>query len=172
MTGATAAAAPALRDRRAGRVAAVNLTVCGLLLAQYLLGMVANLFVTIPAHHPGAGAANYFSGSASGLGWVIPNGPAWLAAHASLGLALVLAAIGSLVLTWGRAGRLCTTLSAVGLLAIIGAGFNGLSFLTYNHNFSSMIMAGLWALALACYLTCVYLAGRRHAPPAADSGSV
>jgi hypothetical protein len=141
------------------------------LLVQYLLGMVANLFVTIPAHHPGAGA-NYFSGSASGLGWVIPNGPGWLAAHSALGLALVLTAIGSLVLTWGRAGRLCTASSIVGLLAIIGAGFNGLSFLTYGHNFSSMIMAGLWALALACYLTCVYLASRRQSPPLADSSPV
>jgi hypothetical protein len=164
MTAAAEAAALPRGGRRAVRVAGVNLAVCLLLLVQYLLGMVANLFVTIPAHHPGAGAANYFSGSASGLGWVIPNGPGWLAAHAALGLALVLVAIASLVLTWGRAGRLCTATSALGLLAIIGAGFNGLSFLDFGHNFSSMIMAGLWALALACYLTCVYLAGRSHAP--------
>jgi hypothetical protein len=162
MTGAAQAAGRAYGGRRAVPVAAVNLTVCVLLLVQYLLGMVGNLFVTIPAHHPGADPANYFTGSASGLGWVIPDGPGWLAAHAALGLALVLAAIGSLVLTWGRAGRLCTAMSALGLLAIIGAGFNGLSFLDFGYNSSSMIMAGLWALALACYLTCVYLAARRR----------
>jgi hypothetical protein len=170
-TAAEAAARPP-GGRAAGRVAAISFVVCVLLLVQYLLGMVANLFVTIPAHHPGAGAADYFSGSASGLGWVIPDGPGWLAAHSALGLALVLAAIRSLMLTWGRAGRLCAAASALGLLAIIGAGFNGLSFLTYGHNFSSMIMAGLWALALACYLTCVYVASRRHATPPGDSGSV
>jgi hypothetical protein len=49
----------------------------------------------------------------------------------------------------------------VGALAIIGAGFNGISFLNYGHAFSSMIMAGLWALALACYLTGAILASRR-----------
>jgi hypothetical protein len=31
---------------------------CMLLLIQYLLGMAVNLFVTIPRHHPGAGARN------------------------------------------------------------------------------------------------------------------
>lgn len=170
MTAAAQAAARRRGRRRTGRVAAINFTVCVLLLAQYLLGMVANLFVTIPAHHPGANPANYFTGSASSLGWVIPNGPGWLAAHAAFGLALGLAAIGSLVLTWGRAGRLCTAMSALGLLAIIGAGFNGLSFLDFGRNSSSMIMAGLWALALACYLTCVYLSARRRAASTGESG--
>jgi hypothetical protein len=166
----TSVAAAHAWPSRTGRVLMVNFAVCILLVAQYLLGMVANLFATIPARHPGANASNYFSGSASGLGWVIPSGPAWLAAHASLGLALGLAALASLVLTWGLGGRACTLLSALGLLTIIGAGFNGLSFLDYGHNFSSMIMAGLWAAALVCYLSCMFLAGRLHAPPEADNG--
>jgi len=34
----------------------------------------------------------------------------------------------------------------------------------YGHAFSSMIMAGLWALALACYLGGVLLAVRRADP--------
>ena len=50
--------------------------------------------------------------------------------------------------------------SIVGALAIIGAGFNGASFVNYGHAFSSMIMAGLWALALACYLGGAILAYR------------
>jgi hypothetical protein len=50
--------------------------------------------------------------------------------------------------------------SLVGALAIIGAGSNGASFLDYGHAFSSMIMAGLRALALACYLTGAILAVR------------
>ena len=52
-------------------------------------------------------------------------------------------------------------MAALGALAIIGAGFNGASFLDYGHAFSSMIMAGLWALALACYITGAFLAVRR-----------
>jgi hypothetical protein len=51
--------------------------------------------------------------------------------------------------------------SVLGALAILGAAFNGVSFLNYGHAFSSMIMAGLWALALACYFTGLYLAARR-----------
>ena len=56
------------------------------------------------------------------------------------------------------------TASLLGALAIIGAGFNGASFLTYGRGFSSMIMAGLWALALACYVTGAILAARGTSP--------
>jgi len=95
---------------------------------------------------------------------VIARGPAWAAAHAALGLALVVAAIAGVVLTWGKDSRPGTALAVLGALAVIGAGFNGASFLDYGHAFSSMIMAGLWALALAAYLTgalLAALAGRR-----------
>ncbi|MGP7997134.1 MAG: hypothetical protein ACLPKI_07430 [Streptosporangiaceae bacterium] len=143
------------------RLIAVNLTACLLLLAQYLLGMVANLYVALPAHHPGAGASNYFAGVVSGLGWVIPDGAGWVAAHAALGLALALAALANIAFTWRRGSRLVTTTAVLGALFIIGAGFNGASFLNYGHNASSLIMAVLWALALACYLTGLYLAAAR-----------
>ena len=92
---------------------------------------------------------------------MITHGPAWAAAHAAFGLALVLAAFASIVLTRRHGGRMALALSVLGALAILGAGFNGASFLNYGHDFSSMIMAGLWALALACYLTGMFLAARR-----------
>jgi hypothetical protein len=142
------------------RLLAVNLAACLLLLIQYLLGMAVNLFVAIPGHHPGASAQNYFAGLASGLAWVIPDGPAWAAAHAAFGLALVLAAFACVALTWGKSSRAATAASVLGALAVLGAGFNGLSFLNYGHAFSSMIMAGLWALALACYVAGMLLAAR------------
>jgi hypothetical protein len=131
----------------------VNLAACALLLIQYLLGMVVNIYVVVPGRHPGAGTSDYFSGAAAGLAWLVTDGPVWAAAHAVLGMALAAAALAAIALAWrgGRpAGR---TVSVVGALAIIGAGFNGASFVNYGHDFSSMIMAGLWALALACYLT-------------------
>lgn len=80
--------------------------------------------------------------------------------HAAFGLALVAAAIGSLVLSRWHRGRAVTALSVLGALAITGAAFNGASFLNYNESFSSMIMAGLWALALGCYLTSMFLIAR------------
>ena len=143
----------------AHRLITINLAACLLLLAQYLLGMVANLYVTLPAHHPGAGASNYFAGIGSGLGWLIAHGPGWAAAHAALGLALALAALANIVFTWRRGG-LATTTAVLGALFIVGAGFNGASFLNYGHDASSLIMAVLWALALACYLTGLYLLAR------------
>jgi hypothetical protein len=159
--GSPAADARPGHSHRASRALAVNLTACVILLIQYLLGMVVNLFVTIPQHHPGAGATNYFTGAVSGLDWLISRGPAWAAAHAALGLALVLAALASIALTRWRDDRAAAVTSVVGALAIVGAAFNGISFVNYGQNFSSMIMAGLWALALGCYVAGVVMAGRR-----------
>jgi hypothetical protein len=159
--GAPAVTVPPGRASPARRLLAVNVTACLLLLIQYLLGMVVNVYVILPGRHPGANAANYFTGAASGLGWVISDGPGWAAAHAAFGMALAVAALASIALTWRQGSRLATVLSVLGALAIVGAGFNGASFLDYGHAFSSMIMAGLWALALACYITGVILAARR-----------
>jgi hypothetical protein len=158
--GAPAVTAQPGRASPAGRLLAVNFAAC-LLLTQYLLGMAVNLYVTLPARHPGAGASNYFAGLTSGLAWVIPDGPTWAAAHAAFGLALVLAAFAGLALSRRQAGPVATGASALGALAILGAGFNGMSFLNYGHDFSSMIMAGLWAMALTCYLAGMFLAARR-----------
>jgi hypothetical protein len=92
---------------------------------------------------------------------VIADGPGWAAAHAALGMALAAAALAAIVLAGRRNSPAGTTASVVGALAVIGAGFNGASFVNYGKSFSSMIMAGLWALALACYLTGAALAVRR-----------
>jgi len=138
----------------------INLSACALLLIQYLLGMTVNVYVTLPGRHPGAGAANYFSGSATSLAWLIGNGPAWAAAHAAFGMALAAAALAAVALAWRTGSTLGRLTAVVGALAIIGAGFNGASFVTYGHAFSSLIMAGLWALALVCYLTGAILAIR------------
>jgi len=62
--------------------------------------------------------------------------------------------------------RVTMSLAVVGTLAVIGAGFNGVSFLNYGQGFSSMIMAGLWALALACYGAGAIRAGLRTADAA------
>lgn len=140
---------------------AVNIAACILLFVQFLLGMAVNLEVVLPKHHPGAAATNYFSGVASGVSWVISSGPAWVAAHATFGLALVVAALAAIWLTWRRGSRTERTMSVLGLLFITGAGFNGASFLNYSHAISSFIMAALWALATACYVTGAVIAARR-----------
>jgi hypothetical protein len=138
-----------------------------LVLAQAGLGMVVNLYVTVPAHHPGAKPPEYFSGSFRSVVWAIGHGPVALAVHAGFGLALVLMAL------WvaaravrARAGWVTFT-SVLGALLVIGAGFNGASFLDFGQNFSSLLMALLALAAAGCYLAGGSLlpAGRGGAPP-------
>lgn len=103
--------------------------------------------------------SDYFSGAADGISWAIPNGDGWLAAHVALGLALVVAGGAGLVLAVKCRRRGPLIAAAIGLAAIVGAAFNGVSFLNYNKDFSSMIMAACFALALASYTVGLYQLG-------------
>ncbi|MGA0567641.1 hypothetical protein ACO2Q7_09925 [Rathayibacter sp. KR2-224] len=153
------------------RLLAVNLVVCLALVAQFVLGMIANLFVTVPAHHPGAQASDYFSGVVASLAWLIPHGEPWLVAHAVLGLVLAAGALVNLLWMLRPRSALYATASVVGALAVLGAGFNGASFVIYGLDVSSMIMSTLWALAMCCYLVCFYVAARSdpHTPSTPSS---
>ena len=134
---------------------------CGLLIVQFFAGMITNLYVTIPANHPGAGTNNFFTGAPAALGWAVPSGPAWLAVQAALGMALAAASLAFIVNAVRSRERMWIWLSVAGALLLIGAGFNGASFLVFGHDFSSLIMSGLFALSLGSYLAAIYLASRR-----------
>src|ERR1700722_18584851 len=60
------------------------------LLVQYGLGMVVNLYVTVPARDQGGGVF-------TAIGRALANGPAGLAVHAGLGLLLLAGAINLVV---------------------------------------------------------------------------
>lgn len=128
-----------------------------LLLVQFGLGVGTNLYVHVPARHPGADAKGYFGGVVKGIGWVIPHGATVLAAHAALGLALVLVGLTLAVRFAASRDRGGLVASLVGLAAIVGAGFNGASFLDYDHAVSSLVMALLWAIAMLSYVVGLYL---------------
>lgn len=139
-----------------------------LVLVQAGLGMVVNLYVVVPAHHPGAKPAEYFSGSFRSVIWAIGQGPVALAVHAGLGLVLVLMALALAVrAAVARTGWVAFTF-VLGALLVIGAGFNGASFLDFRMNFSSLLMALLALAAAACYLAGGFLLApaRGGAPPA------
>lgn len=136
-----------------------------LLLVQFALGMGTNIYVQVPSHHPGANASSYFAGLMKGIGWVIPNGAIVLAAHVALGLALILVGLAALVRSFSSHRGGIVAASLIGWLAIIGAGFNGASFLNYNNNLSSLIMALLFALAVLCYVLTLYLLPTRALSP-------
>jgi hypothetical protein len=46
----------------------------------------------------------------------------------------------------------------VGFIGVLGAGFNGGSYLNYHQDFSSMIMATGFAIAVVAYSAGMYLA--------------
>ncbi len=133
-----------------------------LVLVQAGLGMVVNLYVTVPAHHPGAHPANYFAGSFRSVAWAIAHGPGALAVHATLGLALVVVAIGAAVHGWRSRRRAVAGWSTLAGLLVIGAGFNGVSFLDFGNNISSLIMALLALAAIACYCAALLVLGHQH----------
>jgi hypothetical protein len=123
------------------------------LLVQFMLGMATNLFVQIPTDHPGANPPEYFSGVAQSVTWAILHGPSiWLVLHAVLGLLIVLSAIALVFRTVRTCNRLAVTTSVIGALAVLVAGFNGGSYLNYHEDFSSMIMATCFAIAVMAYL--------------------
>jgi hypothetical protein len=122
------------------------------LVAQFLLGMVTNLYVDIPPDHPGANPPEYFSGVAQNVVWAILHGPSlWLTAHAILGLVLVVFGFRLLVPAIRAHHRPTLITSIIGALAMLGAGFNGGSFLNYHEDFSSLFMAGFFAIAMAAF---------------------
>ena len=137
----------------------LSLVMLGWLIVQFLLGMATNLFVEIPKDHPGANPPEYFSGVAQNVTWAILHGPSlWLTLHAVLGLLLVIFGFRVLVPAVRSRHRTTIITAVIGAVAMLGAGFNGGSFLNYHEDFSSMIMASFFAIALASYVASLYLA--------------
>ena len=156
------------RRNRAARGWAFGLLIA--LLVQFGLGMYVNLFASIPLNHPGHGANNFFAGSYHSVAWAetSPHSPVILAVHAGLGLLLVLGSLWLAVLAirGRRAGFVWA--AVLGALFILGAGFNGASFLNYNEDANSYVMALLFAVAVLCYIVLLALPSstERQAPAA------
>jgi hypothetical protein len=145
-----------MKEKRFRRTLAFAL---GALIVQFLLGMAVNLFVKIPTDHPGANPPEYFGGVLRSVSWAILHGGLWLTLHAVWGLVLVLAALGALVQAIRMRGGGRITLAALGFVGVLAAGFNGGSFLNYYQDFSSMLMAVGFALAMSAYVALLYRAG-------------
>jgi hypothetical protein len=136
------------------------------LIVQFLLGMAVNLFVTIPTNHPGANAPEYFGGVVQSVTWAVLHGHVLLQVHAVLGLLLVLNALGLLVAAIRMRARDLIVVTSLGLFGVLAAGFNGGSFLNYNQDFSSMIMATFFAWAVVSYAVGIFVTGRTTAASA------
>ncbi|MGH2515008.1 MAG: hypothetical protein ACRDHP_05070 [Ktedonobacterales bacterium] len=128
-----------------------------LLLAQFLIGMLVNFYVTIPSSHPGANPSNYFVGVIQGNGWaLLMQGIFTLRLHVVLGLLLGLSAIALIWLAAVTRERAWIIASVVGFLGVLGAGFNGASFMNYGFDVSSLIMSIFFVIAVCAYAIGLY----------------
>lgn len=123
-----------------------------LILVQSGVGMYVNLFISIPTHHSGAQPRNYLTGSLKSVAWAIDHGALTLVIHTVLGLLLGLMVIGIAATSLRLPRRSLALWAILGALLTVGAGFNGASFLDYNKNASSFVMAILALGAVACFL--------------------
>ena len=128
------------RTERLARLRRSSLGAVVMLIVQFILGMIYNLYGTAPTSTKSIGL---FSS---------PD----LALHVILGILLFLAAVAQLVRAIGTRHKLSMWLSALGLLSILGAGFAGLGFTGSGAAGASLGMSLAFAVALACYAVLVF----------------
>jgi hypothetical protein len=127
------------------------------LLIQFTAGMLVNLFTKIPDSHPGSNPTEYFSGAAQSVIWAISqSGLPALIFHATWGLLLMINGVVLIGLAHRIGRRAITATAVLGFVAVLAAGFNGASFLNYREDFSSMIMASCFAIAMLAYASLLY----------------
>jgi heme A synthase len=135
----THAAAPT-RASRVARLRMASLGAVAMLILQFILGMIYNLYGTAPTSKKSIGL---FSSPV-------------IALHVILGILLFIAAVVLLVRAIQARHKLSIWLSVVALVAIVVAGFAGLGFAGSGANGASLGMALAFAVALACYIVLVF----------------
>ena len=127
--------------------------VLAMLIVQFALGSVVNLYATIPARDKGGGTFG-------AIGRALTIGPVSLGAHAGLGLLIVLTAAALVVRSIVTRHTASIVLSVIGLLAIVSAALNGARFVADGGPASaSLAMALSTALAMLCYAIGLLLLG-------------
>jgi hypothetical protein len=140
----THAATPAAVRTPASRLARLRLSSFGLatmLILQFILGMIYNLYGTAPT-------------SAKSVGMF--SSPV-LALHVILFFLLVIAAVMQLIRSVGTRHKLAVWLSAIGLIGILAAGFAGIGFIGNGAAGASLGMSLAFAVSLACYVVLVFV---------------
>ena len=157
MAGGVVRVASGKHTRRAELEAVRQLSLAALvmLVVQYGLGIILNLYIAVPA-----------SDAHAGLIQEIASGPLMLTVHALLGLALIGAALVLLVRAVRLGDRVIAMLAAAGLTAIGGAFASGEIFVRNGQSGASLAMALLTGMALLCYIGALtwVSTGRRRGP--------
>lgn len=133
--------------------------ILAMLIVQFAIGVVVNLYATIPAKDKG-------SGIFGAIGRSLTNGPGSLATHAGLGLLIVLAAVALVVRSIIARHNASIVLSVIGLAAIASAALNGARFVADGGPASaSLAMALSTAVAMLCYALGLLLLGFSRPSP-------
>jgi hypothetical protein len=154
----THATARATGQAQASRLVRLRLSSLGaviMLIVQFVLGIVYNLYGTAPTSTKSVGL---FSS---------PD----LALHVILGILLFVAALGQLIRAIAVRHPLSVWMSAVGLVAIVAAGFAGLGFAGNGASGASLGMSLAFAVALACYVVLVFALPSSASSASASAGS-
>ncbi len=118
------------------RVRSQSVGLVFMLIIQFVLGIIYNLYGSMPANRKSIG--------------LFSNG--WLIVHEIMGVLLLLAAIG-LVATAMRSGiGLAKATSWIGLIGIVAAIGAGIGFTRSVGNGNSLGMSLAFAISLACYV--------------------
>jgi hypothetical protein len=145
---ATRAAGPS-RAVRLARVRMASFGAVTMLIIEFILGMIYNLYGTAPTASKSIGL---FSSPV-------------LALHVVMSILLLVAAVMLLVRAIGARHRLTIWMSALGLVAIIAAGFAGEGFTRNGAAGASLGMSLAFAVSLACYVVIIMA----FSPPSAST---
>lgn len=128
-----------------------------MLALQFILGMILNLFVTLPNKHPGQ-MGNYFVRSGHSFAWAISfGGGVALFLHVLIAVGLLTGSIAFVVRAAKAHSKRWLWVSSVGLLGIFTAFSHGLAFLDFNKDIDSFIMAMGYIVATVSYVAGIFI---------------
>lgn len=133
-----------------------SITLLAMLALQFILGMILNLFVALPSKHPGQDG-NYFVRSGHSFAWAITfGGGVTLFLHVLVAIGLLVHSIFFIFRAVKLGSKHWIWTGAIGLVGIMAAFSNGLSFLDFNKDFSSFIMAMGYIVATIAYAVGIF----------------
>ena len=138
-------------DKRAGRsgLRANSLAAVVMLVIEFALGIIVNLYAQLPASDAGKTLLAAF-------GAAVTDGPIALTLHALLGTLLLITGIAALVRASLSRGGVLITATAVALLAILLAWLAGTRFVGNSGNGESLVMALATGVAILCYAAILF----------------
>jgi hypothetical protein len=123
------------------------------LLFEFGLGVGVNLYVKLPRADSGKSLFPAFGKAVSGS-------PTVLALHAVLGTLLLINGITTIMRALRIRARVLLGFASVAFVAIVAAWLSGARFVGHASNGASLTMAIATGIALLCYASILFVAGR------------